>query len=161
MNQIDYVVAITEDADTFFTLERQARHPKERQRLQLLRLLKSGLAMTMPEAAALVGISHSTADRQWRTYKRGGLEAMCSLAYKGGQVRLSAEALQRLDERCAEGFPTLQSAADWVKETFAVSYTPAGMWTLFRRLGYKAKTGRPCHHKQDIEAQADFKKNSV
>ncbi|MFY7999015.1 MAG: hypothetical protein ACOVSW_10510 [Candidatus Kapaibacteriota bacterium] len=46
MNQLDYVVAITEDADTLFTLERQARHPKERQRLQLLRLLKSGLAMT-------------------------------------------------------------------------------------------------------------------
>ena len=68
MNQLDYVVAITEDADTLFTLERQARHPKERQRLQLVRLLKSGLAMTMPEAAALVGISHSTADRQWRTY---------------------------------------------------------------------------------------------
>jgi hypothetical protein len=40
MNQLDYVVAITEDADTLFTLERQARHPKERQRLQLLRLLR-------------------------------------------------------------------------------------------------------------------------
>ncbi len=53
----------------------------------------------MPEAAALVGISHSTADRQWRTYKREGLSALCSLAYKGGQVRLSAEALRRLDER--------------------------------------------------------------
>ncbi|MFY7999849.1 MAG: hypothetical protein ACOVSW_14730 [Candidatus Kapaibacteriota bacterium] len=62
MNQLDYVVAITEDADTLFTLERQARHPKERQRLQLVRLLKSGLAMTMPEAAALVGISHSSAE---------------------------------------------------------------------------------------------------
>jgi len=161
MNQLDYVVEITEDADTLFTLERQAHHPKELQRLQLLRLLKSGLAMTMPEAAALVGISHSTADRHWRTYKREGLAAMCSLAYKGGQVRLSAEALHRLDQRCAEGFPTLQSAVVWVEETFAVSYTPAGIWTLFQRLGYKAKTGRPCHHKQDPEAQAAFKKISI
>ena len=143
MNQLDYVVAITEDADTLFTLERQARHPKERQRLQLLRLLKSGLAMTMPEAAALVGISHSTADRQWRTYKRGGLEAMCSLAYKGGQARLSAEALRRLDERCAEGFSTLQSAAGWVKEIFAVSYTPSGYVDTVSTLGLQSQDRSP------------------
>jgi hypothetical protein len=99
MNQLDYAVEITEDADTLFTMERQAQHSKEWQRLQLLRLLKSGLVRTISEAAALVGISHSTADRHWRTYKREVLAAMCSLAYKGGQVRLSAESLQRLDKQ--------------------------------------------------------------
>lgn len=160
MNRLDYVVEISEDSDTLAAAEREAHHVKERQRLQLLRLLKSGLAMSMPEASALVGISPSTADRHWRTYKREGLAAMCSLGYKGGQVRLSPEELQRLDKRVGEGFPTLQSAVTWVQETFAVSYTQAGLWTLFQRLGYKAKTGRPCHHKQDLEAQADFKKNS-
>lgn len=158
MNRLDYVVEITEDADTLLHLEHQAQHPKQRQRIQMLRLLKSGLAMTMPEVATLVGISPSTADRHWRTYKREGLAAMCSLAYKGGQVRLDEEALRRLNERCAEGFSTMQSAATWVEETFAVSYTPGGLWTLFQRLGYKAKTGRPVHYKQDLEAQVAFKK---
>lgn len=32
------------------------------------------------------------------------------------------------------------------------------MWTLFQRLGYKLKTGRPQRHKQDLEAQATLKK---
>lgn len=160
MNSLDYVVEISEDADTLAAAEQQARHTKIRQRLQFLRLLKSGLAMNMPEAAAIVGISPSSADRYWRTYKREGLDALCSLGYKGGQGRLSAEALQRLHTRAAEGFPTLGTAVTWVQETFAVSYTQAGLWNVFQRLGYKAKTGRPRHHKQDLDAQTDFKKNS-
>jgi transposase len=159
MNQLDYVVEITEDADSLLAYEHQAQHRKERERLQLLRLLKSGQAVTMSAAASLVGMSLSSAQRHWRTYKNEGLEAMCTLAYKGCQRRLSAEALEKLDERCSEGFSSLQSAVQWVEATFQVSYTPQGLWTLFQRLGYKAKTGRPQHYKQDLEAQAAFKKH--
>jgi transposase len=159
MNQRDYVAAISEDADTLLSYERQATHHKERERLQLLRLLKSGQAMTIPQAATLVGISRSTAQRHWRQYQSAGLEAMCALWYKGGQSRLSAAALTQLEARCAEGFTNLAAAVAWVHEMFAVSYTQAGLWALFQRLGYKRKTGRPQHYKQDPEAQAAFKKN--
>jgi transposase len=37
-----------------------------------------------------------------------------------------------------------------VQENFAVTYTVGGLWRLFQRLGYKLKTGRPQHHKQDL-----------
>jgi transposase len=86
--------------------------------------------MTAPEAARLVGFSHSTANRRWQRYKR-------------------------------EGFSTLQAGVQWMQENFAVTYTVGGLWKLFQRLGYKLKTGRPQHHKQDLEAQADFKKKFI
>lgn len=85
--------------------------PKKRERLQLLRLLKSGLAETMLDAAALVGTSKSAAQRHWRVYKASGIAAMCTLAYKGEQSRLSARALEQLEMRCREGFSNPHAAA--------------------------------------------------
>jgi transposase len=159
MRILDYVEAIAEDSDTLLRLEREATHSKKRERVQLLRLLKSGSAETIGEAAKLVGISRSSAQRHWAVYKRSGLEAMLLIAYKGRIPRLSDEQQQQLNERCEQGFTSLSAAREYVAATFALSFTEGGLWTMFRRLGYKAKTGRPRHYKQDAEAAEAFKKS--
>ena len=160
MRRLDYVCAITEDADMLMTLEQSNSEVKPRQRLQLLRLLKTGVAETMTSAAAMVGLSHSQASALWQLYQKKGLEALLETRYKGRIPRLSSEQTARLQERCTTGFRSLASAQEWMTETFAVTYTPSGVSRLFERLKNKKKTGRLKHYKQDLEAQEAFKKNS-
>ena len=160
MRHLDYVCAISEDSDTLMALERSSTNPKSRQRLQLLRLLKTGIAETMLSASTMVGLSHSQASALWRLYQKEGLEALLETRYKGRISRLTDEQTQALQVQCSTGFRSLAVAQEWMRATFAVDYTPSGVSRLFDRLGNKKKTGRLAHYKQDLEAQEAFKKNS-
>ena len=159
MRHIDYVSIITEDADTLLSLERSTSASKPRQRLQLLRFLKTGSAETMPVAAALIGLSSSQASALWRIYKNQGLEALLATGYKGRIPRLNAHQIGVVQEQCAKGFGGLTSAQAWIEQHVAVRYSTSGVWRLFQRLNNKKKTGRFKHYKQDLEAQETFKKN--
>jgi transposase len=160
MRRLDYVCTITEDADKLMALEQSASQVKPRQRLQLLRLLKTGVAETMSSAATMVGLSHSQASALWQLYQKKGLEALLETRYKGRIPRLTHEQTATLQERCSTGFRSLAAAQEWMTETFAVQYTLSGISRLFERLGNKKKTGRLKHYLQDLEAQEAFKKNS-
>lgn len=160
MRRLDYVSLITEDADMLFEQERSSASAKPRQRLQLLRLLKTGAAETMPEAARLVGLSASQASGLWRIYKNNGLDALLETRYKGRIPRLNAEQTTALQNQCSEGFRSLKAAKVWITDTLSVGYSTSGVWRMFERLKNKKKTGRLKHYKQDVEAQEAFKKNS-
>jgi transposase len=160
MRRLDYVCGITEDADMLIALEQSTSQVKPRQRLQLLRVLKTGVAETMSSAAAIVGLSHSQASALWQLYQKKGLEALLETRYKGRIPHLTSEQTTALQERCATGFRTLAVAQEWMSETFAITYTLSGVSRLFERLQNKKKTGRLKHYKQDLEAQEAFKKNS-
>jgi predicted transcriptional regulator len=72
--QINYREAIKESPKELLKLEQKEKSAIVLKRLQLLRLLKSGQAKSMEEAAGIVGISTVQARRMWFQYKRAGLE---------------------------------------------------------------------------------------
>lgn len=160
MYQLDYVSLIQEDADTLLAREKSCDSKKPRQRLQLLRLLKSGQAETIPQVAQMVGMTKDNATKLFKRYREEGLEALLELKYIGRRPRLTSEQEKHLQSATAPQFRTLNDGKVWIAEHFKVHYTLGGMSVLFDRLGIKKKTGRTTHHQQDLAAQEAFKKNS-
>ena len=159
MRRIDYVHLIKEDADTLLAEEKASSQGKIRQRLQLLRLLKSGQAETMEQVSTLVGMTKDHAAKLFQRYRREGLEKFTRLNYKGRRSYLTRAQEEHLQSAAAPHFHTLAEGQMWIAEQYKVSYRISGVSVLFERLQTKKKTGRTAHHKQDLEAQEAFKKN--
>lgn len=160
MYQLDYVSLIQEDADTLLAREKTCAGKKPRQRLQLLRLLKSGQAENIPRVAHMVGMTPDNAAKLFKRYREEGLEGFLQLKYRGRRSRLTSEQEQKLQSATVPHFRTLNQGQAWIAENFKVRYTLGGTSVLFDRLGIKKKTGRTTHHLQDLAAQEEFKKNS-
>ena len=113
------------------------------QRLQMLRLFKSGQAKSLAAAAQLLGVTSRSVQTWWKLYRQQGLSGL--LAYTPTrQISLSSEQQQALLAEAATGaFSTIQEMAGWVKQQFGIAYTEVGMWRIARRLGIKKKTARP------------------
>lgn len=161
MRRLDYVSAIGEDSDTLLSMERTASSGKVRQRLQLLRLLKSGEAETLPQAAKILGMSKGQVWKQWKQYQVEGLEGFLTIQYRGRRPRLNESELEQLQKQTETGFASIKAARRWIEETLSVEYSNSGVGKLFKRKRIKKKTGRPRHQKQDLESLIDFKKNTM
>lgn len=130
------------------------------QRLQMLRLFKSGQARSLAGAAHLIGVSARSVQTWWKHYLRQGLSGLMQLS-PTRQISLSPAHQQALLDEAARGsFSTINEMAAWVQKQFSIPYTEAGMWRIARRLGIKKKTARPRHVKRDEERVAAFKKVS-
>jgi len=137
MRRTDYVTAIAEDADSLYDIERSLSKAKPRQRVQMLRLLKTGQAETLPEVAILVGLSPNHAATLWRRYRDAGLSSLLETQYQGRIPRLNAEQTEVLAQESAKGFGSLHASQQWIEEQFSHSYSLPGVWQLFRRMGVK------------------------
>ena len=130
------------------------------QRLQMLRLFKSGQAKSLAAAAQLVGVSSRSVQTWWKLYRQQGLLGLLALT-PTRQISLAREQQQALLEEAATGaFATINEMAAWVEQQFSIHYTEVGMWRIARRLGIKKKTARPRHVQRDEEKVAAFKKVS-
>ncbi len=137
MYRTDYVSAITEDADTLFDLERSHSKPKPRQRVQMLRLLKTGQAETLPGVAILVGLSPNHASVLSRRYRADGLSSLLETQYKGRIPRLNPKQIAEVEKECAKGFRSLYVGQEWIEKHFSTPYSLSGLWRLFERIGVK------------------------
>jgi transposase len=54
-------------------------------------------------------------------------------------------------------FRTAAAIRHWIAETFGVSYTEGGMYSLLERLRCAPKVPRPVHAKADLEKQEAWK----
>ncbi len=131
------------------------------QRLQMLRLFKSGQAQSLAAAAQLVGVCSRSVQTWWKLYQQQGLSGLLSLT-PTRQISLSREQQQALLAEAATGaFSTINDMARWVAQQFGIHYSEVGMWRIARRLGIKKKTARPRHVQRDAEKVAAFKKVSL
>jgi transposase len=96
------------------------------------------------EVADLVGCSVRQVAEWLRIYRNEGLDALCTLHYKGDPGKLSARQVGRLKEEIRTGrFHTADQVRHWVEEAFHVSYTASGIKDLLHRIGasYHKVTG--------------------
>jgi len=159
-------VVVWDAADSEAALRAAYRAERDvavRQRFHALWLLRSG-ARRMDEVAGVVGTSYRTLQRWVAWYRAGGLEAVRThrMGGYGQPARLTAAQQEQLAQEVATGrFRNAVAMRAWVAETFGVTYTEGGMYSLLERLRCKPKVPRPLHEKANLAAQEAWKRGGL
>lgn len=131
---------------------RQENRCRQRLRLQMLYLLKSGQAKNRTEVGQLLGVSRRTVGEWLERYKKQGLERLLQLdthtnrAYSLTKDQ-EAQLRQKLSE--PEGLPSYSAIQVWINKTFGLSLSYDTVRRIVRyRLGAKLKVARKSHTKK-------------
>lgn len=158
---IDYSSVIVESVLALAARESAARSKIEADRVRMLRLLKSGLVLSVCQIAVVLGYSVRTVQDWWRRYRDGGLSALLPSGRPGGAPeRMTSEAWIALKaEMIAGRIGSLEAARVYLHDQWRIDYSVDGLSKLFKRRKTKLKTGRPRHRKAaSLDEQAAFKK---
>lgn len=91
---------------------------------------------TRAEVAELLGVTVRQVRNWLRLFRNQGLDALCTLRFKGDPGKLGPAQIERLKAEIATGcFLAARQICDWVLETFAVPYSARGMRDLLARIG--------------------------
>jgi transposase len=160
MRTVDYVSQIKETADELRRLENKEENPRLRKRLQLLRILKSGLTPFLTKACAMVGYSDKHGREIWQKYLAEGLAGYARLNY----LRIKRGKLTYEQERevnrtaAATGFASQAAAQTYIVEQFGVRLALSNVGKLLHRLEVTAKVPRPRNRRTSEAEQVEYKK---
>jgi transposase len=114
---------------------------------------------TRREVGDLLGVSARQVRNWLRLFRNRGLDALCTLAFKGDPGKLRPAQVERLKAEVATGcFLAAQQICDWVLETFGVAYSARGMRDLLRRVGVSHHKATGFFWKADPDKQEEFLK---
>src|SRR4051812_8731299 len=118
-------------------IERRRKGTLDRRVYQRLTAVLTVAEGDSREAVAhLLGIGLSQLGEWLRVYRNEGLDALCTLHYKGDPGKLTAREVDQLKGKVGTGcFRNSDQIRQWVQDTFGVSYTPSGLKDLLRRVG--------------------------
>jgi transposase len=118
-------------------IERRRKGTLDRRVYQrLTAVLTMAEGKSREEVAHLLGIGLSQLGEWLRVYRNKGLDALCTLHYKGDPGKLTAHQVGRLKEKVSTGcFRNSDQIRQWLQDTFGVGYTPTGVKDLLRRIG--------------------------
>lgn len=163
MRTVDYVGQIKESAEELKNLEDKEKNLRIRRRLQLLRILKSGLTAYMTEACAMVGYTDKHGREIWRKYLSEGLNGYAKMNYstaKRGKLTYEQE-VQVNKEAATSGFASRSEVQQFIFEQFGVRLAISNVGKLLHRLEVKAKVPRPHNRLTSQDAQSAYKKTIV
>lgn len=162
MPHINFPMVITESEAALADLERALRGRPTLPRVQLLRLLKTGQARTLMEAAPFVGYSIRQVNRWWRVYRQEGLDALLHIRPRPGKrSRLTEAARHDLETVMARGeIATLKDCQRYLRQYWQIDYRSLhGLWYQLDTHGIRLKTGRRRHRQADSVAQEAYKRD--
>ncbi|HEV8160348.1 MAG TPA: winged helix-turn-helix domain-containing protein [Pyrinomonadaceae bacterium] len=162
MRTVDYVSRITESADELKGLENKEKNPRLRKRLQLLRILKSGLTPFLNKACQMVGYSDKHGREIWQKYQAAGLSGCARLNYsrvKRGKLSYEQEP-EVNSEAAAAGFASQTEVQTYIFEQFGISLARANVSKLLQRLEVTAKVPRPRNRRTSEQEQSTYKKTT-
>ena len=163
MRTVDYVSLIRETADQLKGLENKEKNPRLRKRLQLLRILKSGLTPLLRKACEMVGYSDKHGREIWQKYQAEGLAGYARLNYlriKRGKLTYEQEA-QVNGEAARAGFASQAAAQTYIFEQFGVCLGRSNVSKLLQRLEVTAKVPRSRNRRTSEEEQTAYKKTTM
>ena len=151
-----------DDADALRERYLESKDHQDRQRMQLLWLVRKG--ETLKDAAETVGAGYRTAQTWIGWYRSGGVEEVLSRRHGGSggcTSRLSDEEEQALLEKAREGeVRTISDGVEWARSEADADYTYWGMRHVFERIGLTKKVPRPQSPKADEKEQEAWKKGT-
>lgn len=160
---LKYAEIIVEDVETLLECERRQRQSKLRDRVRMLRLLKSGQARSLAAVAPMLGLSAAEVRYLFNNYRKQGLNEFTRWRYGGNNRYLTAEQEQQVVAACGQASNAFAAQADlqqYILQTFEVHYSQPGISALCSRKKIKHKVGRPRNSKASEEHQQEYKKNS-
>ncbi len=151
---LDYTLSAEKLAE-LRAAHRNTRDKREADRIKAVLALASG--WTAEQTAEFLQIDPNTVRNHFKCYCQGGIDALVHVAFRGSESALDMEQLALLDVHLqAHLYVTSKAIANWVEETFKVSYTESGMTAVLHRLGYVYKKPKLVPGKADPEAQEEF-----
>jgi transposase len=164
VRRTDYPHVISESIAALHEREIAVRGTPAAPRIQMLRLLKSREATTLPQVAALVGFSPRHVERWWQTDRTAGLAALEAVYHPAGKrAQLTDEAWAGLRVALEAGrIGGQEDARRYLAETWGVRYQSVNAISYqFKRRKVKWKTGRRRHARADAAAQVAFRQTSA
>ena len=140
----------------------QAKTGSEKERLQVLYLLKTKKALSVTHAAEIVGRNRVTLQDWLAKYRQGGLEKLLSKKVSTGRKRkipLWAEKALEKRLKLEEGFNSYGEICQWLESNIGIvaNYkTVHGL--VYYRLKASPKIARPNSAEQSKERLDNFKK---
>lgn len=137
----------------------------DKERVQILYLLKSKQAETVQAAAQLIGRNRSTVQEWLKGYREGGITGI--LRHKprvGRNPKIPQWAQKALDKQLQqeEGFNSYGEIRQWLQEKLGIESTYKNVHDLVHyRLKVSPKVARPYSTNQNQAQCEDYKKNSV
>jgi transposase len=126
-------------------IERLCKETHDRRVYQrLAAVLAVAEGKTREEVALVLRISLSQLGEWLRVFRNKGLDALCTLHYKGDPGKLTPDQVNQLKEKVSTGcFRNCEQIRQWLKDSFHVSYSPSGVKDLLKRIGisYHKVTG--------------------
>jgi transposase len=126
-------------------IERRRKDTLDRRVYQrLTALLTVAEGKSRGEVAHLLGIGLSQLGEWLRVYRNRGLDALCTLHYKGDPGKLTAHQVDQLKEEVSTGCcRNSDQIRHWIEATFGVRYSSTGVKDLLKRSGvsYHKVTG--------------------
>ena len=102
-------------------------------------------------------IDDRTARRYFDTYKKEGLEKLCTLKYYQKKMFLSQEQIKLLKEELRNNcYSYAKEIKRYIEKTFKIKYTVAGLVILLHRIGFVYKKTKVVPARCDIKLQRDF-----
>lgn len=156
-----YKLEIHESQEELKELLRTQKTASDKERVQLLYLLKSEQAQTLQQAADLLGRHRVTIQTWARNYREGGLQQLLShKPHPGAPSTLPQWAEIQLKQRLEqpEGFESYGAIQEWLATELGIEapYKTVHKWVHYR-LKASHKVRRPQGDKQD-ETQEKSKK---
>lgn len=139
-------------------LERRRKETLDRRVYQrLTAVLTVAEGNSREEVAHLLGIGLTQLGEWLRVYRNKGLDALCTLHYKGDPGKLTAQQVGQLKEKVSTGcFRNSDQIRQWLQDTFGVRYTPSGVKDLLRRMGVSYHKVTGFLWKADPDKQKEF-----
>src|ERR1700709_2692442 len=107
-------------------LERRRKATLDRRTCQrLTAVLAVASGKSREEVAELLGVSLSQLGEWLRVFRNEGIDALCTLLYKGDPGNLTPHQVQQLKDGVAKGCsPTSDQIRHWLDKTFGIAYSP-------------------------------------
>ena len=138
MGILKYEKLIKESVEELEELLKKEKDARIYRRLKVIYLLKKTPKIQLKNVSNKMDISIQSVKKYWGLYKRGGIKNL-NLNYKGRIPRLNKEEFEKFKEKAKEGFDSLKSMQEWIKEEFnkELSIKTISYWC--KKLGIKKK----------------------
>jgi transposase len=137
------------------------KHPRKKQRLFMLYLLKSQQAKTLQEVAFLLALSRNTIGQWLARYEKEGIPGLLDIRTHPNRPRLVPPAIiEQLQEklRTPQGFRSYKEIWQWLRDDCQLNITYKTTHTLVRyHLKAKLKVPRKSHIKKDQKKHKNIK----
>lgn len=143
----------TTDLESIKRIQKTTKDTKVYKKCTFLIGLSEGY--TYEVLSSLLGDQDGSTYSRWKaSYQSEGLEGYLEDDRQGYQGKLKEEELVDLDRHLAtNSYRRSQEIVNYIKETFEVKYTEAGVVSLLHRLGYSYIQVTPIHEKVSVEKQ--------